>query len=67
MSNLKNAALAVALCAAMFDGHYCEKDLNHKGKHRCGGVAWTDAGAAQFYADQKNAADKLAAANGGDE
>jgi hypothetical protein len=32
-------------CGATFDKYTCERDSTHTGKHRDGGMHWTDAGA----------------------
>ena len=34
-------------CGAVYKEHVCEREVGHSGKHRQGGVSWTDAGAAR--------------------
>lgn len=34
-------------CGAVYKEHVCERELGHSGKHRVGGVSWTDGGAAR--------------------
>jgi hypothetical protein len=33
------------VCGAQFEEHSCELEQGHRGKHRSGGVSWSDAGA----------------------
>jgi len=47
-------------CTASFEERKCERHQVHKGKHRSGGVTWTDAGVLRYYEDQRKAQEKAA-------
>jgi hypothetical protein len=50
--------MAENICGSICRELLCELEANHRGKHRCGGVTWTDAGAARIAKEDVEAKTK---------